>query len=114
MYNHDNAQLNIVIVGDFKREDLAASLLTTTCLQVMHMVYLSAIAHGCRQVYLTGNFVSSATVRRFMTTEMIHRFTYLQSKDVSQTTKIYDTICGCYYSGIVYNAITFVDVTIAV
>ncbi|KAI0215126.1 hypothetical protein LSAT2_032824 [Lamellibrachia satsuma] len=57
--------------GDFKDDDLIASLLDTACIDFIRITRLLALVSGQEKVYLAGNFVSNDYVRRIMTREVI-------------------------------------------
>ena len=70
----------------FKREDIAASLLNGMCIHLTQALHLTALFYKLPKVYLGGNFLTPAIVRRFLTKQMMIRFCWQQDK-VSVWTK---------------------------
>ena len=58
--------------GDFKDDDLIASLLDMACIDFVRITRLLALVSGQEKVYLAGNFVNNDYVRRIMTREVIY------------------------------------------
>jgi len=59
--------------GNFKKEDIAMSLLNHTVLEIVHMTCLTAALAGTKRVFFCGSFVSSRFVRSIITREMVLR-----------------------------------------
>ncbi|KAI0228740.1 hypothetical protein LSAT2_020796 [Lamellibrachia satsuma] len=57
--------------GNFRDEDMLASLLSAICVDIVRITRLHALVSGQEKVYLAGNFVNDDHVRRIMTREII-------------------------------------------
>jgi len=60
-------------LGDFKREDLAMSLLHNNILEIVYIISLTAALAGTKRVFFCGSFTSSKFVQRIITREMVLR-----------------------------------------
>ena len=74
-------RLNITSVGagQFKREDLARSLLTCFILDLVHCVQFMSHCYGVKRVFFGGGFCSSQLVRSIITQEYARRNLFLLS-----------------------------------
>ena len=66
-----------VSAGQFKREDLALSLLNCMLLDLVQCVQLMCHCYGVKRVFFGGGFCSSSLVRSIITREYAKRNLYL-------------------------------------
>jgi len=62
-----------LVVGKFRREDLARSLLHCFILDLVQCVQLVSNCNGIKRVFICGGFGSTPLVRRMVTTEWVRR-----------------------------------------
>jgi len=63
----------MVMLGKFKREDLARALLCCMVLDLVQCVQLVSNCHGIKRVFFCGGFASTPLVRSIITTEYVRR-----------------------------------------
>jgi len=68
--------------GDFKREDLARTVLNYSIVEFVHLTQLVALCNDVKRVFFTGGFCSVPLIRRVITGEYLRRnvFQYLKGK----------------------------------
>ena len=59
--------------GQFKREDMARSLLNRFVLELVQIVQLIADCHGLKRIFFGGGFASTPLVRSMITAEYVRR-----------------------------------------